>query len=102
MKPTTAMSKVIEKYGYANAQAMIESEGMTGVLQILQKETGGQADKLGELFSSTEAITALTALTGENFEDFTSKLEQMEDATGATDTAYQKIMDLVQLKLHLL
>ena len=90
MKPTKDMEKLIKKYGFANSQAMLKSKGLGGVLKILQKETGGQADKLGKLFSSTEAVTALTALTGENFKDFTSKTESMGNATGATEKAFNK------------
>lgn len=90
MKPTKDMEKLIKKYGFANSQAMLKSKGLGGVLKILQKETGGQADKLGKLFSSTEAVTALTALTGENFKDFTSKTESMGNATGSTETAFNK------------
>jgi phage tail tape measure protein, TP901 family len=91
MKPTTDMQSLIEKYGYSNAQAMLEGEGFSGVLQILQDETGGQADKLGTLLGSTEAITAMTALTGSQFDTFKDKLGAMSDATGATSTAYDKL-----------
>lgn len=91
MSPTTAMSKLIKKYGYSNSQAMLESEGLAGVLKIVQDETGGQADKMAELFSSTEAVTAMTALTGAQFDNFNMKLEEMGKATGATQTAYDKL-----------
>ena len=38
IKPTTAMQKLIEKYGYSNSQAMLETKGFAGVLEILQKK----------------------------------------------------------------
>ncbi len=91
IKPTTAMQKLIEKYGYANAQAMLETEGFSGLLKVLQKETGGSSDKMGELFSSTEALTAILALTGEQYDTFISKTGQMEEAAGATQRALDKI-----------
>ena len=91
MKPTGAMSSLIQEYGYSNGQAMIEAEGFTGVLQILQEATGGQSDKLAELFGSTEALTAMTALTGEQFDTFKDKLESMSDSSGATQSAYEKM-----------
>lgn len=91
IKPTTDMDKLIKKYGYSNGQAMIKAKGLTGVLQILQKETGGQSDKLGKLFSSTEALTAVTALTGAQFNNFKDKTKAMNDALGATDKALEKI-----------
>lgn len=91
MKPTEAMQGLIEKYGYSNATAMIESEGLSGVLKILQDETGGQSDKLAELFSSTEALTLMTALTGAQFDTFNEKLGQMGDVSGTTEEAMEKL-----------
>ena len=91
MKPTADMTKLIDKYGYSNAQAMIEAESFSGVLKILQKETGGQSDKLASLFGSTEALTLATALTGEQFDNFIDKTKAMGDATGTTETAYNKL-----------
>lgn len=91
MKPTEAMQGLIEKYGYSNAAAMIESEGLSGVLKILQDETGGQSDKLAELFSSTEALTLMTALTGAQFDTFNEKLGQMGDVSGTTEEAMSKL-----------
>lgn len=91
MKPTTEMSKLIEKYGFASGQAMIESKGLSGVLEILKKETGGSSDKMAKLFSSTEALTLMSALAGSQFDVFNDKLGQMSSAAGATDTAFDKV-----------
>lgn len=91
MKPTKQMKSLMKEYGYENGQAMIESEGLTGVLKILQEATGGQSDKMAELFSSTEALTLMTALTGTQFDTFGDKLSQMSDAAGATAAAYDKL-----------
>lgn len=91
MTPTSSMEKLLDKYGYANGAAMIKSEGLAGTLKILQDETGGQSDKLAELFGSQEAIVAMTALTGSQFDTFNEKLEAMGTATGATEAAYAKL-----------
>lgn len=91
LKPTGEMEKMIKKYGYSNAQAMIKTEGFTGVLEILRKETGGSADKLGKLFSSTEALTAMTALCGVQYDTFIEKNKSMQNVAGATDTALNKV-----------
>ncbi|WP_039227486.1 phage tail tape measure protein [Clostridium novyi] len=100
MKPTKDMSNLIKKYGFSNAQAMIKSKGLTGVMQILQKETGGSADKMGKLFSSTEAVTALTALTGANFKDLVNKTNEMKKAAGSTDTALRKVSGTTKDKFN--
>lgn len=91
MKPTADMQNLIEKYGYSNATAMIQSKGLVGTLEILQSETGGQSDKLAAMFGSTEALTLATALTGTQFDTLKEKLGSMGESTGATETAYDKL-----------
>lgn len=91
MSPTEQMTQMMGKYGYANAQAMIESEGLAGFLSIVKDETGGQADKMASLFGSVEAVTAATALCGVQYDTFGDKLTQMQNVTGATQTAYDKL-----------
>ncbi|EHK2337336.1 phage tail tape measure protein [Clostridium perfringens] len=91
IKPTADMQKLMEKYGFQNGQAMLKSEGLIGTLKILQKETGGQSDKMGELFSSTEGLTAITALTSSQFDTLADKSKKMNEAIGTTDSALAKI-----------
>ncbi|AAL96783.1 putative tape-measure protein [Clostridium phage phi3626] len=91
IKPTTDMQKLMQKYGFQNGQAMLKSEGLIGTLKILQKETGGQSDKMGKLFSSTEGLTALTALTGSQFDTLVDKSKKMKESIGTTDSALTKI-----------
>ena len=100
MKPTTAMTELIEKYGYANAQAMIESEGLSGVLNIIRNETGGNADAMAQLFSSTEALTLVTALCGAQYDTFIDKSKQMEKSAGATEQALAKVSNTAKDRLE--
>ena len=87
LKPTDAMSELMKKYGYQNGQAMIKAKGMSGVLQILKKETGGQSDKMAKLFSNSRALTAALALTGSQYDTFKEKTKQMNQASGSTEKA---------------
>lgn len=89
LKPTESMSKLMQKYGYENGQAMIKAEGMQGVLKILQKETGGQSNKMAQLFSNSRALTAALALTGSQYETFKEKTAKMGKAQGSTEKALQ-------------
>lgn len=91
MKPTDAMSNLMEKYGYKNGEAMIKAEGMAGVLKILKKETGGQSDKMAALFSNSRALTAVLALTGAQYDTFVDKSKKMKKATGSTDEALKNM-----------
>ena len=87
LKPTDAMGELMKKYGYQNGQAMIKAKGMSGVLQILKKETGGQSDKMAKLFSNSRALTAALALTGSQYDTFKQKTKQMNQASGSTEKA---------------
>lgn len=87
LKPTDAMSELMKKYGYQNGQAMIKAKGMSGVLQILKKETGGQSDKMAKLFSNSRALTAALALTGSQYDTFKEKTKKMNQAAGSTENA---------------
>lgn len=87
LKPTDSMSELMKKYGYENGQAMIKAEGMQGVLKILQKETGGQSNKMAQLFSNSRALTAALALTGSQYETFKEKTAKMGKAQGSTEKA---------------
>lgn len=87
LKPTDSMSKLMQKYGYQNGQAMIKAKGMSGVLQILKKETGGQSDKMAQLFSNSRALTAALALTGSQYDTFNEKTKKMNKASGSTNQA---------------
>lgn len=89
LKPTESMSKLMQKYGYENGQAMIKAEGMQGVLKILQKETGGQSNKMAQLFSNSRALTAALALTGSQYETFKEKTAKMGKAQGSTEKLYK-------------
>lgn len=100
MKPTTEMTALIEKYGYSNAQAMIESEGLVGVLNIIKNETGGNADAMAQLFSSTEALTLVTALCGAQYDTFIDKSKQMTQSAGATDQALAKVSNTAKDRLE--
>lgn len=100
MKPTTAMTELIKKYGYENAQAMISSEGLAGVLNIIKNETGGNADAMAQLFSSTEALTLVTALCGAQYDTFIDKSKQMTQSAGATDQALAKVSNTAKDRLE--
>lgn len=91
IKPTKAMSSLMNKYGFENGESMIKAKGLGGVLKILQKETGGQSDKLGKLFSNSRALTAMTALTGSQMEVFNEKLGKMQKSSGSTEVALSRI-----------
>ena len=87
VKPTGDMEKLAEKYG--SAVAMVQKLGFEKTLEELQKATGGQAEKFGELIHRKEALIALFALTGKQADSLKQKTEEMARASGALDRAFK-------------
>ena len=73
-----------------NAQTL-ESKGLSGVLKDVKNATGGSAEKMAELFGSTEALNAVMSLTGENNKLFTDTLKSMNNTAGKTDEVFNKV-----------
>jgi len=90
MKMTPAMTKAIDKMGFATSEAAIKELGFVGVLKKLQEYTGGSSEKLAELFGRKEAMLGFTALGTKGFTEFVEIIEGVEEGVGAADEAFFK------------
>ena len=88
LQPSDQMTASVEKLGYANAAAMLDSEGLQGTLDLLKESVGGNDIAFSGLFSSVEAKTAVLAMAGAQAADLTKKTQAMYQATGAADAAF--------------
>ena len=100
LSPSSNMQKSLQKLGYANGQALLESKGLQGALTALQESVGGDQLAFAKLFSSVEAQTAVLALAGEQADNFASKTAQMYDASGAAATAFATATDNAESKMQ--
>lgn len=100
LSPSSNMQKSLQKLGYANGQALLESKGLQGALTALQESVGGDQLAFAKLFSSVEAQTAVLALAGEQADNFASKTAQMYDAPGAAATAFATATDNAESKMQ--
>ena len=100
LSPSSNMQKSLQKLGYANGQALLESKGLQGALNALQESVGGDQLAFAKLFSSVEAQTAVLALAGEQADNFASKTAQMYDASGAAATAFATATDNAESKMQ--
>ena len=91
IKTNPQMSAGLKEMGFESGAAAIESLGLKGTLDGLQKVTGGNTQQLAEMLGSSEALTAALALTGAQSEKFVTNLAEMETSTGATDTAFKRM-----------
>jgi TP901 family phage tail tape measure protein len=90
LKPSEDMKQAFEEMGIASGSALIEAEGLTGALKFLEEATGGNAEKMAEFLPNVRAFKGALALTGDQAEVYNEILGEMENATGSTDTAFQK------------
>lgn len=100
LSPSSNMQKSLQKLGYANGQALLESKGLQGALDALQQSVGGDQLAFAKLFSSVEAQTAVLELTGEQADNFASKTAQMYEASGAAATAFATATDNAESKMQ--
>ncbi len=89
LKPTKNMEAQLQKLGYANGMAALESEGLDGMLKRLKDSVNGDEVALSNLFGSAEATSAVLALTGAQAENFAEKTNAMKEALGATESAFE-------------
>jgi len=91
--PTAAAAKAARKLGIEFSATALRSKGLEGFLRDIKEKTGGSEDAIMSLFGSIDSLNAITVLTGEGANNFTNALESMKNASGAVDTAFNKVME---------
>lgn len=91
-KSGTKTAEIIkDKTGKSFSQLMSEGVKLTDVLSILQSYASQSGLAINDLFGSTEAGRGANILLN-NIKDVNSALNAMENSSGATETAYKKVM----------
>jgi TP901 family phage tail tape measure protein len=91
-KPTDAVAKAARRLGIDFSASALKSKGLTGFLEDIKKKTGGSEAAIMSLFGSVESLNAINVLTGRGADAFTNAMEQMKNASGAVDSAFNKVM----------
>src|SRR5690606_15020942 len=86
LNPTEAMADAIEEYGYAWAEALIQTEGLAGYVQFLSQASGGTSEGMMALLGNVRALQGALVLTQGDGAGFNAMLETMGSA--AQDGAY--------------
>ncbi len=89
MKPTDAMTAAINGMGFATAEAAIEELGFVEVLRRLDEVTGGNSEKLGELFGRKQAILGISKLTADEMRVLSDAIDSVAGKTGMASDAYR-------------
>ncbi|MGM0703889.1 MAG: phage tail tape measure protein [Pseudomonadota bacterium] len=97
IKPTSDATSLAEELGIEFNAAALKSEGLQGVLEEVERATGGNVEQIGRLFSSQEALNGALSLSGQSAERFAGNLEDMAGSAGATAEAYDRMADDISL-----
>jgi TP901 family phage tail tape measure protein len=90
IKPSEAMTAAFKKYNIESGSALLETEGLVGALDFLEKATNGNKESLAELLPNIRAVKGSLALMGEGGKIFAETLVDMENAMGSTEVAFGK------------
>ena len=97
IKPTDQAAKFAESLGLQFNATALQSKGLQGVLIDVQKATGGNVEKMAQLFTTSEGLTAALALSGKGAGAFAKELEAMRTETGVTNAAFEKMAANIDL-----
>lgn len=96
LSPSAAMTEALSSLGYESGQALLESKGLQGALDLLKGSVNGDELAFAKLFSSVEAQTAVLAMAGTQADNLTQKTAEMYEATGAADAAFERQTDTLE------
>lgn len=71
--------------------AILQSRGLAGTLELLNKTAEGNSNTLGKMYGSVEGLQAVLGITGANAQMFAGDLEAVRNATGASQTAFEQM-----------
>ncbi|WP_052045127.1 phage tail tape measure protein [Caloranaerobacter azorensis] len=91
IKPSKQASELADELGIEFNAAHFKSVGWAKFLDEIREKTGGNAEKMAQLFGSVEALNAVTVLAVTGAEDFAGALQAMEQSAGQTQKAFQKM-----------
>lgn len=91
---TSDLADIFESKAGMSFAAFQESGGdLIDALDMVSEHTGYTGESIADMFGSVEAAGAALALTGSGADTFASALEEMGDSAGATETAFDRMMD---------
>lgn len=96
IKPSEQAKKLANELGIEFDANALKSKGLAGVLDDVQKATGGSADKMAVLFGDVQGLSAVMTLTGSQADAFADSLGSMGKAAGSVDAAFAKMNGSVE------
>jgi TP901 family phage tail tape measure protein len=100
--PSEELTEVLKEAGYESGELAIKQLGLVGVLELMEKASGGSLTKLQKLSPEMRALKASGALLGSGFEELTKYMSDFKDTAGATQSALDEQAKSLDFQLNLL
>jgi len=102
LRPSEKATKLAREMGLEFSVSALRAKGFAGFLRDLAKQTGGNAEIMGQLVPRVEGLRGILALTGNQAEKFEQNLQDITNAVGSTDRAVGLINNTFQGQVDLL
>jgi TP901 family phage tail tape measure protein len=96
IKPSEQAKDMAEQLGIQFDSNALKSRGFAGVLEDVQKATGGSADKMAILFGDVTGLTSVLSLAGPQADKFRATVASMGDSAGSVAEAYAKMGENIE------
>ena len=93
LNPTDALKDLLHAYGFASAEAAIESRGLAGTLTMIAREAERTGRPLQEFITRKEGVTLVSRLAGQQLGTFNERLRANVNAAGAADESYKEVTE---------
>lgn len=95
IQPSDEAAKTAKSLGIEFNANALAAKGFAGVLEDVLRATGGNIEALSTLFPNVRALKGVLGLIRNDMRDYASDMEAMAAASGATERAYQKQMQIM-------
>ena len=102
LRPAEKATNIAREMGLEFSVSALRTKGLAGFLRDLERQTGGNAEVLGQLIPRVEGLRGILALTGNQAEKFEQNLIDITNAAGSTDKAVDLINSTFQGQVDLL
>ncbi len=99
LKPSVQAMRLASELGIELGAARLAAVGLAGVLDDIQRATGGNVGQITTIVGSLEALQGVLPLIGPRNDDFIEQIERHEQAVNSTADAYEKVASSVDFSL---
>lgn len=91
IKPSEQATKLAAELGIEFNATALKSKGFAGVLDDVQKATGGSTEQMALLFGDVTGLASVLSLTGPQADKFKASIDSMGKSAGSTAEAFKKM-----------